>query len=110
MRSSMGADQAWDRGVTGSPAQQATMRLSRSPRPGESGAAQNHVIASSTPACGRPALDETTAKACGGVISAPPSATGRCAMVLGSPIASWTRGASKTPTGAKGGNAWEHAC
>ena len=35
---------------------------------------------------------------------------GRRSLVLESPMVSWTRGASKTPTGAKGGNVLEHDC
>src|ERR1700740_3223904 len=63
------------------------------------------VIASFPPACGRPALDETGGKACGGAIIVLPSDRGRRSLVQESPVASWTRGASKTPTGARGGNA-----
>jgi hypothetical protein len=67
-------------------------------------------IASLSPACGRPALDETGGKACGGAMMVLPSDRGRRSLVLESPVASWTRGAWKTPTGAKGGNGPEHAC
>ena len=68
------------------------------------------VIASLSPACGRPALDETGEKACGGAMMVLPSDRGRRSLEPESPVASWTRGASKTPTGAKGGNAPERAC
>ena len=67
-------------------------------------------IASLSPACGRPALDETGGKACGGAMMVLPSDRGRRSLEPESPVASWTRGASKTPTGAKGGNAPERAC
>ena len=40
----------------------------------------------------------------------PPSGRGSHSLEPESPVASWTRGASKTPTGAKGGNARERAC
>ena len=68
------------------------------------------VIASFAPACGRPGLDETSGKACGGAMIVLPSDRGRRSLEPESPVASWTRGASKTRTGAKGGNAPEHAC
>ena len=70
---------------------------------------RNVFILSFPPACGRPALDET-GTAAGWVIMARPSDRGRRSLVPESPVLSWTRGASKTPTGAKGGNAPEHAC
>src|SRR5208282_4652195 len=59
------------------------------------------VIASSTPAGGGPALDETGVGV-GWSIARWRSARGRRSMVLESPLASCTRGASKTPTGARG--------
>src|SRR5215813_6444519 len=70
----------------------------------------HRVIASFPPAYGRPALDETGGKACGGAMMVLLSDRGRRSLEPESPVASWTRGASKTPTGAKGGNAWERAC
>ena len=75
--------------------------------PGEPfpGGLGRHRWLSFPPAGGRPALDETGGKACGGAMLVRPSARGRRSLVLESPVASWTRGASKTRTGAKGGNA-----
>jgi hypothetical protein len=67
------------------------------------------LILSSLPACGRPALDETGQAAEPAIIGLPPD-RGRRSLVPESPVLSWTRGAWKTPTGAKGGHARERAC
>jgi hypothetical protein len=74
------------------------------------------VIASLGPAGGRPAVDETVGSTWR-FVCAVGTEVGFC-LVRRSPVASWTRGASMTPTGATslpqakagGGNAPEHAC
>ena len=58
----------------------------------------------------RPTPLDETGTAASRAILVRPSDRGRRSLVPESPVLSWTRGASKTPTGAKGGNAPEHAC
>ena len=68
-----------------------------------------YLMLSFAPACGRPARDETGKAVEPAIMRLPPD-RGRHSLVLKSPMLSWTRGAWKTPTGAKGGHARERVC